>query len=224
MSEIFCYYVAFFHSKQFQLLAWRFWWLWLTIGEDLHLAELFVGNTKYPDVAQLRHKRLHSLDMDFGIFSTWAMAKIDRELKHGKAIGHDAFPKQGVSFSFFLRIRRQIEKNQHPHDSILAKPIHHSLHFRIHYLSQLSRKTLCQRSRCLRDCQHQRTSLSVNLNLFNWNDQQLFFYFSSQFIAVNATTNYSCHNLIHLRPVWFHNIIRQAIGVVPIMMMDSQCG
>ena len=124
-SGIFHYQHWFSDSKQLQLLAWCVYRLRLAITENLHLTKLFVGDTQDADVAKLRHERLHPLDVDFSILTAWAMSQIDGKLKHRETISHDALAEIGVGFPLLLRFRRQIEKHQHPHNSVFTETIHH---------------------------------------------------------------------------------------------------
>ncbi len=85
---------------------------------------------QYPDIAKLGHKRFNPLDVYLSIFSTGAMTQIDGELEHRETISHNALAKQRIGFPLLFRFCRQIEKHQHPHDSIFAKAIHHFKAFR----------------------------------------------------------------------------------------------
>ena len=114
------------NSKQLQLLTRGVHRLRLAVAENLHLTKLLVGDTQYADVAKLRHERLYPLDVDLGILTAWTMSQIDGKLKHCETIGHDALAEIGVCFAFLLRLRRQIEKHQHPHNSVFAETIHHN--------------------------------------------------------------------------------------------------
>ena len=113
-------------SKQFQLLARRVHRLRFAITENLHIAKLFVSDTQDANVAELRHKRLYPLDVDLGVLSARAMSQINGKLEHRKAICHNALPEVGIRLAFLLRLRRQIKKHQHPHNSIFAEPVHHN--------------------------------------------------------------------------------------------------
>ena len=103
-------------SKQLQLLAGRVHRLRLAVAENLHFAKLFIGDTHDSNVAILGHERLHPLDVDFGILAAWAMPQINGKLEHRESVGHDAFAEIGISLTFLLCFRRQIEKHQHPHN------------------------------------------------------------------------------------------------------------
>ena len=123
-SGIFRCFRQFSVSKQFQLLAGRVHRLRLAVAENLHFAELFVGDAQNTHLTILGHERLHSLDVDFCVLAARAMPQIDGKLEHRETVGHDALAEVGGCFAFFLRLRRQIEKHQHPHDSVFAKPVH----------------------------------------------------------------------------------------------------
>ena len=113
-------------SKQLQLLAWRVNRLWLAVAEDLHVAKLFVGDAHDANVTKFGHKRFHPLDVYLGIFPARAMPQIDGKLEHRKTVGHDALAEIGVGLPLFLRLRRQIEKHQHPHNAIFAETVHYN--------------------------------------------------------------------------------------------------
>ena len=113
-------------SKQLQLLARCVNRFRLAVTENLHVAKLFVGDTQNADVAKLGHERLHPLDMHFGVLIAWAMSQINRKLEHGESIGQDALTKSGVCLALLFRLRRQVEKHKHPHNSIFAKSIHYN--------------------------------------------------------------------------------------------------
>ena len=123
-SGIFLCHDQFSVSKQLQLLAWRVNRLGLAVAENLHVAKLLVGDAQDAHLAIFRHERLHALDVDFGVFTAWTMPQVDGKLEHRKAVGHNALAEVGSGLAFLLRVRRQVEKHQHPHDSVFAKTVH----------------------------------------------------------------------------------------------------
>ena len=116
----------FFDSKQLQLLARCVHRLRLAVTENLHVAKLFVGNAQDPDVAKLGHERLYPLDMHFCVLITRTVPQINGKLEHGESVSHDALAKSGVCLTLFLRLRRQIEKHQHPHNPVFTETIHYN--------------------------------------------------------------------------------------------------
>lgn len=126
-------------SKQLQLLARRVNGFRLAVAENLHVAKLLVGDAQYPDVAKLRHERLHPLDVDLGVFLAWAMPQVDGKLEHGEPVRHDALAEIGVGLAFLLRLRRQIEKHKHPHNPVFAESVHVKVPLRDTPLSAIPR-------------------------------------------------------------------------------------
>lgn len=125
LSGIFLLFPQFSHSKQLQLLAWRVHRLGFAVAENLHFAKLLVGDAQYPNIAKLRHERLHPLDMHLRVFAAGTMPQVDRKLEHREAVSHDALAKIGVGLTLFLRLRRQIEKHKHPHNPVFTESVHH---------------------------------------------------------------------------------------------------
>ena len=113
-------------SKQLQLLARCVHCFRFTITENFHLTKLFVGNAQNPDVAKFGHERLYPLDMHFCVLITRTVPQINGKLEHRETVSHDALAKSGVCLTLFLRLRRQIEKHQHPHNPVFTETVHHN--------------------------------------------------------------------------------------------------
>ena len=112
-------------SEQFQLLHRRFRFDHLFAGKKFHLPELFIRNTQNSDISGRRQISFDSKNMHLCILAAGTMPKINRKLKHCEAIAEQMLPKFGIYFTFLFRRRRHIEKNEHPHNTIFAKTIHH---------------------------------------------------------------------------------------------------
>ena len=58
------------------------------------------------------------------ILAAGTVADVDGELKHRESVALQILSEIGISFLVFFRFRRQIEKNQHPHNPIFAETVH----------------------------------------------------------------------------------------------------
>ena len=155
-NKILPYSRIFIFLKKFELLARWSYLLFLWSVEKFHIAKLFVCNTKNTNVSIGRKIVFYSFYMNFGIFSTWAVPKIYRKLKHCKAVCYKFVSKNSIVFTVFLGFGRQIEKYKYPHNSIFTKTLHNKILFKfwIFYLSTLARKTFVERGGCLSDGNH----------------------------------------------------------------------
>ena len=88
------------------------------------MTELFVCYAHDSYLSELRKKRFNSFYMYSCIFAAGTMTDIYGELKHRKSITLQVLTEIGVSLFVFLRLGRQIEKNQYPHNPIFTKTVH----------------------------------------------------------------------------------------------------
>ena len=111
-------------SKEFQLLAGSLYAVRLFPVKQFYLAKLFVRNAHDSHLSIIREERFNSFYMYRCILAAGAMADINGKLEHRESIALQILPKIGIGFLVFLRFRRQIKKNQHPHDPVFTETIH----------------------------------------------------------------------------------------------------
>ena len=94
--------------------------------EQEHVGELLVRNAHDANLSIFRQGALHPPYMHVGILRTRAMAQVNGELKHRETILQQLLAELGCRLTLLLRIGRQIEKHQYPHNSIFTKPAEHT--------------------------------------------------------------------------------------------------
>jgi len=52
------------------------------------------------------------------------MTQVNGKLKHGESVFDKFIPEISIYFPIFFCFGRQVEKNQYPHNSVFAKPLH----------------------------------------------------------------------------------------------------
>lgn len=119
--------IADFTSEKFQLLAWLLHFGLLPAMKNLDFPELFVRDAYNADVTRLRQKRLYPLDMHVRVLATGTMTHVDGELEHREPVFQYLLPEVGVGFALLLRLGRQIEKHQNPHNPVFTET------FRLHF-------------------------------------------------------------------------------------------
>lgn len=74
--------------------------------ENLHHAELLIGDTHDPDMSLFRQDLFDANDVDIRILPAAAMPHINRKLKHLKPVFQDVFTELSVYFTLSLSFRR----------------------------------------------------------------------------------------------------------------------
>lgn len=123
-------------SEKFQLLARLFHFGLLPAMKNLDFPELFVRDAYNADVTRLRQKRLYPLDMHVRVLATGTMTHVDGELEHREPVFQYLLPEVGVGFALLLRLDRQIEKHQNPHNPVFTETFR--LHFSGYIIFRLS--------------------------------------------------------------------------------------
>ncbi len=111
-------------SEKFKLLDGLGQWGGMLAVEQEHVGELLVRNAHDANLSIFGQGTLHTPYMHVGILCARAMAQVNRELKHREAILQQLLAELGCRLALLLRIRRQIEKHQYPHNSIFTKTTH----------------------------------------------------------------------------------------------------
>ena len=121
--------------EQFQLMTIDDGRLRLFAIEKLNVGKLFVGDSKYANLAVFRHQGLDAANVYGCVLATGTMAHIDGKLEHREAVAHDVLAETRSILALFARRGGEIEEYKYPHDAILTKTFHESGHFGIDYLS-----------------------------------------------------------------------------------------
>lgn len=114
-------------SKQLQLLSGSVHALWLLAVEYLYVSKLLIGDAEYPDLSVFWQEGFNSLDVNVGIFLTRTMTNVNGKLKHGETVFQQFLPELISRLTVFLRLSRQIEQNQNPHDAIFTEAFHNHI-------------------------------------------------------------------------------------------------
>ena len=92
--------------------------------EQFHAAKLLIGNVHYSYLSLFRQHTLNSGNMYLRILIRGAMAQIDGKLKHSETVSYQAFSEIGRGLAFLFSVRWQVEKNEHPHNTVFFVSTH----------------------------------------------------------------------------------------------------
>jgi hypothetical protein len=105
-------------SKHFQLLSGLRCLGPVQSFKDLNHAKLLVRYGQNANVTLGWKTFPDSRDMNFAIFSTWAVPDVHAELEHLKSVLEHTFSETRVGLPIGFCFRRQVEHDKDPHDSI----------------------------------------------------------------------------------------------------------
>lgn len=80
-------------------------------NEQLHVAELLVGDAENAHLAKLGQVRFYALDVHLGILATRTMPHVDGELELRESIGQQPFAEERVGLAVALGLRWQVEQH-----------------------------------------------------------------------------------------------------------------
>ena len=168
-------------------------------------------------------------DMDVGVFATAAMAQVNAELKHIKAIRQYVFPEFGVNFPVFFCFSGQV-KNTSTHIIRYAfKRLY--IDYLLSYITFPGTIFFLHRPRSIWPGSssalhgvHQRAFLPVQHNIQGGYFQQLCFHGRCHFQEPAIETYNIANYLVNIGRIGFHNIICQTIGVVLVLMKYPESG
>lgn len=84
----------------------------------LHHPKLLVGDAHYAHIALGGKVIFGAVDVHFSVFAAAAMAHVNAELKHLKAVCQHFFAKSAGVFAVLFGVGREVEEYKYPHDAI----------------------------------------------------------------------------------------------------------
>jgi len=86
--------------------------------EDLHHAKLLVCNAQDTDMPFAGQYLLDPPDVDIRILLAAAVPQVQAELEHLEPVRQHILAKMGIVLPVLLGLGRQIEHDNHPHDTV----------------------------------------------------------------------------------------------------------